>query len=721
MIRNRQLKLLTMESVHDIRIEQLFIPAKNNNDAYWCVDFVIHPSGKNLFGGYLMGIIEIRATEKDYSQKISQILVNTVQESYYQQITNSPDPAKLNLETVFEYALQKANSAITELIQIGQVNFVLDNLNYVVAVAKPNNKTKDIDFFFTQQGLTGVYLLHKTKQNNYKVINIVDNSPANKAEKSSKTLKVFSSTLAGNIFFHDILFFCSEMFNNFLPVQKVNKVIAGGDFNSSIDYFKTLINNVKNSSHLSYSAIFIKMEEKKTPHDRPISHESIDRLINTKEQTEKYLTQSNSINIISRITAVVDFLKKIKTKKTKLKTPERTGSFGKKIIQKIKSLIITLKDLFTGKKTFSFKKLLYPFKTLATLSKNPRYSKKLLLGLILIIVALVGSIFWTNHNKKVAQIEKKYRTQIQNTKDLINKAQVGLITKSETEAFTFLSEAEIIIAQLPQNDSNQQANFQELNKQAQNIREKLLKIENIIPEKLFETEGSIKKIVGQKNSLFIVADNSLWQFDLNSKALNKRITELPNEINYLVADDKTMLALFADNKLTKIEGNSLKNINLSLSAQNPFTLYNGHIYQVDKEKEQIIRFTSLGNDQYASAKNWLKESNDSALKLAGDICADGNLYVAGTDGKINKYFTGKKEPFSSSSATTKPIKIITSIELDKIYLLNKESNLIVILNKDGSLYSQYQFSTLENSITDFFVNKDAIYIISNNTVYRSKK
>ena len=153
-----------MEKNHDIRIEEIYIPSKHNKDNYLCEDFIIYPEGKEVKGGYLMGIIEIRATKKSTSEKIIQTIINALKNEYYRQITTSPDPDKLNTETVFEYSLKKANDTLTELIEIGQLNFSLENLNYLIAVAKPNKARKDIDFIFTQQGLISAYLLHKTKQ-----------------------------------------------------------------------------------------------------------------------------------------------------------------------------------------------------------------------------------------------------------------------------------------------------------------------------------------------------------------------------------------------------------------------------------------------------------------------------------------------------------------------------------------------------------------------------
>ena len=92
-----------MDTKHDIALEELYIPSKRSKDDYLCEDFIIYPDGKEQNGGYVFGIIEIRATPVHESEKVIKIIVNTLKEKYYGQINASPDPQKLNLETVFEY------------------------------------------------------------------------------------------------------------------------------------------------------------------------------------------------------------------------------------------------------------------------------------------------------------------------------------------------------------------------------------------------------------------------------------------------------------------------------------------------------------------------------------------------------------------------------------------------------------------------------------------
>ena len=192
-----------MENLHDIKIEEIYIQSKQNKDSYLCEDFLIYPESKELSGGYMIGIIEIRATPAAESEKIIKLIINTLKEKYYGQIVSSPDPERLNLETIFEYALQKTNEALCTFIQISHINFPIENLHYSIAIAKPNTKSKDIDLYFTHQGLIGISLLHKTKQNNFKLINVVDNTAKvteTPEENETEAVEEVEKTIQGHRF-----------------------------------------------------------------------------------------------------------------------------------------------------------------------------------------------------------------------------------------------------------------------------------------------------------------------------------------------------------------------------------------------------------------------------------------------------------------------------------------------------------------------------------------
>ncbi|MBT5337798.1 hypothetical protein HN858_05605 [Candidatus Falkowbacteria bacterium] len=732
-----------MEPNHDITIEELYIPSKHEKNTYLCEDFIIYPEGKEKNGGYLMGIIEIRATNIDESEKIVQTIINNLKEHYYNQINSSPEPHKLNLETVFEHALQKTNAALVEMIQIGHINLVLENLHYVIAVAKPNQVKKEIDFVFAHQGLIQVYLLHKTKQNNYKVLNIVDNTPRIKEEQSDK-LKIFSSTINGKIFHHNALYLCSEIFSNYIPAHKVNKILSSNDLSTAIDYFKNLINNVKNNSHLTYCSLFIKMEEKRSISDQPISQRSINKLIDTKDITEKYLSPNVALNIWGTLGKVIGWVKSKKSKKT-LHSPknEKKMKFGilKYILNVIKifgssitKIGKSIVNIFTGKRKPKTEKTgSLTARAGKKLFSLPKFNKALLISIIVLIVIFISGIFWMNHNKQVKADQAAYTTEIQKAKNFINNAQVNLIYKNESKSLELIKQAEQIIQYLPQASTVQKANHTELTRQTENIKNKLLHITTLTPQLITEIKkddqpvqlASLKKI-GQ--SLYTNNhNNNLYSVNLDNKQTTSLSTSTAGDFNLSLQEDDNLYFITNQNKLIRFnsESNDYNTLSIDWGESTNITavqLYSKNIYVLDKAKEQIIKWKANGDD-FGTSTNWIKDKGDAVLTKATSLTIDGNIYIATEQGQIYKFFTGSKQDFNLT--TIEPslngiTKLYTSLDLDRIYILESNSKRIVVINKEGAFVAQYLFDLLDQNISDFIIEGKTLYLTVGGKLYQAE-
>lgn len=718
-----------MNTQHDIKIEEIYIPSKHDKNTYLCEDFIIYPDGKEKFGGFVFGIIEIRATAVEESEKIIRTIVNTIKEKYYNQINSSPDPSKLNLETVFEYALQKANESLTELIQISHINFPIENLNYLIGVAKPSNSSKDIDIYFTQQGLINAYLLHKTKQNNYKLINIIDNTPR---ISDDGALKFFSSTLNGKIYFHDSIVISTEIFNNYIPPHKINKILASNDLPTAINYFKTLINNVKNNSYLTYAAIFIKMEERRDIIDVPISQKSMDNLISTKEKTEKFLTPTFALNIRDTIFNVVNsLLGLIKRHPKSLAGPQHSTKlkFGiiKYLINAIKIIFVSIFNFFKRIfNLFSDKEKLKESKSkIFTLHK---INKTIIIIAIILVIVLVSSIFWIQHRKDIKIEAEKYAQKIEALQNTINDAQVNLIYKNETVSLNLIKQAEEDVKYLPQATTDQIANYTELMTQISNIKNKLLHIEKIIPQLIAETSINTEPIIlaglvkngdqiityGINNALFTIQNGQ------TSSPYYSNSGDFSNDAN-----DERLLFLTKEKKLLEFTNNELKPIEISLPNNQQITsanLYGNRLYILDAQKQEIVKHQ--GNEiSFGTGQSWITDKKDADLSQAIDMAIDGNIYILNKNGKIYKFFSGVLEDFTIGTiepSITNASKIVTNAELNNLYIL--EGKRIIVLSKDGNFITQYSFETLQSPISDFTVTgaDETITLISANKIYEAK-
>lgn len=727
-----------MEPNHNITIEEIYIPAKQAKDTYLCEDFIVYPEGKEIYGGYLLGIIEMRATPIAEAEKVAQTIITNLKDNYYNQINSSPDPQKLNLETIFEYALQKTNAAISEMIQIGHINLVLENLHYVIAVAKPNPRVKDIDFFFAQRGLVQANLLHRTKQNNYKAINIIENTLRLKEEENEK-LKIFASTLSGKIYYHDALYLATEIFGNYIPAHKVNKIISANDLGAAVSYFKNLINNVRNNSYLTYCAIFIKLEEKQEISGQPTSQKSINQLISTKERTEKYLTPTFAINIFGFIRDAAIFLRQMFRNKNKLRGP---GMGVKKIglIQKFAG---------AGKVLFAFVWNLLKKAMLLSLTrknnahtagagaeqtakKSGRINKIAVAAVIILVLIAGGVIFGFRHYQKIKIEQAAYSVQLKNIKELINNAQINLIYKNESESLKLIKEAEGLIQSLPQKNNNQKANLNELQRQSSTIKNKLLHVSKLVPQLIVEAAKeknpadfvSIQKL--NDTILLSAKSNVLSTVALSQKQLSDNIFSESGDIYFAIQDETRILYLTNQNKILEYSSQNRKLESRSidwggkLEAQIPL-LYNNNLYVIDPAGQQIYKYRSADKD-FSERQTWLKDKGGADLATATAGAIDGNIWIGTAGGAIYKFYTGKLENFSVKTvepALQKIKKIYTTANLDNLYILEENGNRIILINKNGDFIGQFWFETLDGAINDFIVENNVIYFISGSKIYQA--
>lgn len=735
-----------MEINHDITLEEIYIPSKHAKDDYLCEDFIIYPDGKEKTGGYVLGILEIRAAPIAESEKIIKVIVNTLKEKYYGQINSSPDPQKLNLEMVFEYALQKTNEALSEMIEIGRVSFTLENLHYIIAVAKPNPQTKDVDFLFTQQGLVGAFLLHKTKQNNYKVLNIIENASRPSGDTTNR-VKFFSSTLSGKVYYHDAIFICSEIFNNYIPPHKVNKILSNNDLPTAIDYFKSIINNVRNDSYLTYSAVFIKMEEKKAQADKPISQRSIDQLLSTKEKTEKYLTPTFTLNIGNYITKAIHLLRR-QGSHDKLLGPVNEkkhhfaalkyilGTLGA-IFNLISRMLKKLWRLITRQDKISLRNALRApkvglMRSREKISSLPWFNKSILIIVLILVVIFVSSVFWIKYRQTVKEQDAIYTEQINKIKSSLSEAQVNLIYGDEGKSLGLTKTAEEAIAYLPQATNNQKANFNELMGQLNTLRGKLLHIEKVVPRviaEIIQNNQPIPLIGINKLGDDIFAygrGNTLFRFSSTANGLIKNITFSNGDIVGSSLEDENLLFVTNQNKLLKYDkDDAFSSISINWDETslllNELKLYNNNIYVLSPSQAQIFRYRA--NDKSFSARQaWIKDRKDADLSQAISLAIDGNIYVITKAGTVYKFYAGNRIDFSPSPiepALKNVTKIYTSLGFANLYIA--EDKRIVVMSTSGKFVKQYLFETLDAPITDLLMNeKDKKIIISSgNKVYEA--
>ena len=172
---------------------------------------------KNL--GRLFALMEVEIVDETY-EEVLDVLANEVNAQYYQS-------ESFELETAFEYALQKLNNTIQEIV--GEVGTEwLDNANMIIGVQR------DSEVIFTNIGRVISLLIHGDK-----IIDVLDTA-ASKAQ-TINPVKVFTNIVSGEVTKSGTLFFSTETILDYLSKEKIKRVLKDQRIHDAIAEFHELL------------------------------------------------------------------------------------------------------------------------------------------------------------------------------------------------------------------------------------------------------------------------------------------------------------------------------------------------------------------------------------------------------------------------------------------------------------------------------------------------
>jgi len=703
-----------MDKQKALRIEEIFIPSSQVAGDYFCENFIIFPEGKEKNGGHILGVLEINATPTEHAQKISNTIISNLKDHYYRQIVTSPDPQKLNLETVFEHALQKTNEQVLQLIQIGQIKLILENINFLIGVVKQNEL--DTDLHFSHRGNIDAYLIHKTKKSNYKIINILD---AN-ADQDNK-VKIFSSIISGKIFLPDSLIIANEGFSKYFSAEKINQLIGGRPIKEVIEDFKILLHKRPSNYDKTYSSIVVKQEDIHLMERQQASQKSINELVTTQKDTEKFLAPALGINIKARLKSIIPNLKgmfqrKQKSKAIAIEEIRASTNFFEKIAGKIKRLPNIIKRQKQAPEKTVKKKKLFGI-----------ISYKLLFVIIIaLIISFTFSIVWLYNRQQEKEKLAEYNQIVQTIETKLNQAEASFLFRNTKKSLAMMSEAKEMIDNLPQAKETEQQNYDKLLNQYSSLQNKLLKIETVEANEIINLDNlssDSPKIELLSSSVLSIADNNnLHILNLAANQPQMVNTEIQSNIVSLCPfDENNLYVLFENNQLYQYLADSSQLNRIDISSKgiwSDFKVYNKHLYFLAPQNNQIFKLRNVGSSSFGPPQEWLDETVD--FSKSASLAIDGDIYILNSDGKIQKFLSGAAQTFSQQNvepAIQNTTKIYTNTDSNFIYILDKPTKRVIVLTKTGLVIVQYSVSNV-GEIDDMAIDEKnkKLYIIENQKV-----
>lgn len=159
--------------------------------------------------------------------------------------------------------------------------------------------------------------------------------------------------------------------------------------------------------------------------------------------------------------------------------------------------------------------------------------------------------------------------------------------------------------------------------------------------------------------------------------------------------------------------------------------YLSNIYLLSPSDNQIFKYSSLVNS-YGAKGGYLINNGSVQLSDAVDMAIDGSVYVLLKTGDVLKFTSGEKNDFAltgmpgnanekekdPNAKMVNPIRIITSADMQSIYIADAGAKRVVVFDKEGKYKTQY-VSSKWTDMKDIWVSYDInkLYVLSGTEVY----
>lgn len=655
--------------------------------------------------GHLFVLLEIN-NPSQHSSKISEIIINSLNESYYlnDKMVLSEQLTSLKIESFFEAALVKTGKKLLDYIDKEKIAFNLHDLNISVGLIYEG------EIYLSNSGKNKAFLIRKVNQS-YEVSDI---DPEEKDEINYQENKVFSSIISGEIPNNSYIIISNPSLSEYLLNKEFIEIIDKLNLEGAKEQIKNTL--AKINSYSNFSGLIIKnclLEEKMknacTIEIKKDFRPENNHLYQAENKTEKLLNDTGSID------------------------RQKISTSVKKILNKINifSLII---NIFKSKRKNKEKNKINDLpENITHIGNKKNKTKTILLPLIFILILALGINLYLKKDGSKKQNEEEFVTNLEQSLNQKQKQIEAFLLYNPDEAIEIIESLRSEISSLSDKEKNKVSNLKEIEEKLQvytdQIR-KMTKIENLIELANLSVldNQSVSSALSLSGKNIYVADSQngkiylinsedglssvLEQSDLIKS--EKILSTKDLEKNSFFLNDKQIIKISSDKKVSY---NKLLSENFSDISS--FAFYSKWPYLLDSNKNQVLRY-ELINGEYSKPSNRIGENKENLNSI---VIIDPNIYALKNDGKIDKYYNGVKDEKFNIAEIQPQIEMPKNFKLGKryIYILETNEQRIIIFDRNnGSFIKQYYSPTLKN-IKDIDISEEenTLYILNENIVYKA--
>lgn len=639
------------------------------------------PAGQRMQEWSLFFVAEV-TMEDQKAKDVLDIIEEVFEHAFSETAPEQADPA-----TRFESGVTNANSALSALAAEGHVGWV-GTLHACVGLVADTQlllaKTGDIKGLLVRDGQTSDILDANTQ-------------PAS-------PLKTFGHIISGTLSVSDRVMIATPQLFEFLSAEKVRRTIVKGDLTTVRNTTEALL-TPDSTTPATAAALFIE-------HDQLGTELETDSILDTtthSTQSTSSSTSSTSSNIRS----------KPSTSTQKNATPRTTPSLSPHR-QRASSVL--------HKGVLALKRVGRAIKRL------PKGSQAILGGLVIVIAALIGSIVATSSNSDSHPEVIALRDELALVEQDLNRAADFLLFQDEVQARSALTAGvdRLNTTILSNNKSDalkeELAATQERIAELQNRIDKVVDVGDIPPALTIKDQTPLG-LLTVENDIVFYDDTSVYGVTpANTIALQATLPSSTTETivhafddgeggnAILVGSNGSLFEYDAEDKTIIERAGSIEETNYIHG-----TLYNGSIYTLVPEENQIFRQRRLGA-RFGAGGAWLDDGID--ISNATDLAIDGKVYVVRSNGTIERYAQGARESDWSAETVSQPFEnvsfIRTGFSHPYVVIADPATGRMAVYEKEtGVLVSQHT-SELFERMTDLVITPDGTeaLVLIEKKVYR---
>lgn len=639
--------------------------------------------------------------EEEISIKISEIISDIFKDEYYKDPYKNPTYGPKSITNLFENAINKVNKSLGALESEGYVTWD-NNIHIAICVIK----NSEIHLAYT--GKTHALLLRDEK--------FIELSEGDKKVQK----KVFAQTVSGVIESDDILIFSTPELLNYISEEKIKRSLLNKGVEEtekeirsiltaidSLDPISGIIVNVKPTTELLQKKAIINppIEQKTKKEESPSLTESTP--LPEKPAKENKPSEKKPYLVGRTIRGSFEIPKNnqpLSTAGYTDPTPQPKVTF----LQKAKKAVERFFDTYLNTK-----------------------DKGKVLGIAAGVVAfvLVAGVTTTYFNNRTKAAEAKNEEAISFATEKEQEAANAIIYRDYNTAEILLTEAKDRIENDMNEDGKDAAETKELLLNIASHFDKINKVNRVSSTLIAPLPGGTNSpsLVGKNGELYITTKDAKV-FNLSGGAFEEFSKEASGiaDITFSTFNTGKDTIAFATEKgiaeMPLFSGTISNNGDEFARDDHNFvamTIYQDKIYLLDTNNNQLYRLTRRV-DGYDFGKEWIDDENVN-VRDGVSVAIDSNVYILKKDGSIIKLNRGLPEEFELTGLTdtlSENTQLITNENMENLYILDKDVNVLAAFSKTGQLLNQYAIE-LPDTITDFHVDEinQTAYLLTNSEVH----